>query len=175
MTPSSSKPGIARLIQPWPNYINKFGTIGRRHYGIDIMSGYYSNDCFLSVEPSKVLEVKEGSSRVSGRVKLEGVSGFIMVYKHCGQFKVEEGDTIECGVEIAKPNYTNTDSKHLHLEVWDGATNYDPLLFLSMIQTELKYEFTTSYPIEKYYIDNHPELYERIKGNIIPREEQVWR
>ena len=44
-----------------------------------------------------------------------------------------------------------------------------------MIQPDLQYEFTTSYPVENYYKVNEPELYERIKNNIIPRADQVWR
>ena len=172
MSPSSSKKGIVRLIQPWPNYIDKRGRIGRRHYGIDIMCGYYKDDYMQSIENSKVVEVFEGNSKKSGRVVLEGVSGFTVVYKHIGEFGVMEGDIIGTGVKLGVPNYTNTKSKHLHFEVWDDGTNYNPLLYLTNVCPCLRYEFTTTYPIERYYEKNDPDLYDRL--NIIQKKDEVW-
>ena len=158
MSPSSYKDNVCRITQGWPTY-----TGGKRHYGIDICCGIHHTDKMLCVEDSVVIETFEGNGKKSGYVKLLGlISEKIIIYKHAGKFKVKEKDKIKSGDIIASPNYTNTDSLHLHFEVWNNEKNLNPIEYLMDVQPYLKYELSKNFGMYEYYYNTDKKMLDKM-------------
>jgi len=162
-SPSNYKLGIVRLTAGWPEYID-----GKtRHMGIDIVCGVGSMDRSVCVEDSEVIRVEEGTKTKSGLIELLGTSGHTVIYKHMGNFKIAVGDEIPEGAMLATPNLTNTDSLHLHFEVWVNGKNVDPLEYLFGVQPDLKYEMSARFGVDMFYKNNQPGMYNELlrRGN----------
>ena len=162
--PSSWKKNIIKLTAPWPTYIG-----GGAHAGIDIACGGNTTDRAIACEDAFILDIIEGSKSISGTVILDGLeSGYQIKYKHQGDFQIKAGDTIEGGVVLSTPNRTNTDSLHIHFEVWDEDKNLDPLRYLLDTQPNLRFDWLSSDPesesnkTAKYYKKNYPEIYREL-------------
>jgi len=162
-SPSSYKLGIVRLTAGWPTYIDGKTT----HRGVDIVCGVGSLDRSICVEDSRVMKVIPGDSETSGTIELLGVSGHTVIYKHMGIFRIAVDDEIPEGAILATPNLTNTDSLHLHFEVWVKNKNVNPLEYLFGVQPDLKYEMSARFQVDKFYKNYHPDMYQELskRGN----------
>jgi murein DD-endopeptidase MepM/ murein hydrolase activator NlpD len=157
-SPSTWKRGVCRLTAGWPYYVDNKTT----HRGIDIVCGVSPTDRVVAVEDGYVVDIEEGDRDKSGYIKYEGNSGYTIVYKHMGHFEVDIGQEIEEGQVLATPNLTNTDSLHLHMEVWDGDKNINPLEYLFGVQEDLKYEMSSTFKVDSYYRKYYPEMYQEL-------------
>lgn len=171
ISPSNYKEGIVRITQGWPYYHTKSGIKQRRHWGLDIVCGYGGkDDRAVCVEDSRVVEIRYGSRRKSGYVKLLGNhSKRIVVYKHFGNFEVDENDSVTAGDILATPNFTNTRALHMHLEVWNDESmseNLDPLDYLFNVQQDLKYGMSENYGVANYYKLNYFSIYQKLMENL---------
>lgn len=162
IAPSSWRDGVACITAPWPEYVS-----GGPHRGIDFACGVNKANRFIAVESGIVVNVVGGSKTRSGYVEVQCDSGHNLIYKHGGNFGVKIADEVEPGDVLATPNYTNTDSLHLHFEVWVGGDNVNPLEYLLGYQPDLKYYWSDdpsslSNKVAMYYKKNYSELYEEI-------------
>lgn len=167
ISPSTYKDGIVRITQGWPDYY-KNGKKDGRHWGIDIVCGYVDRDHptvpkMVCIEDSIVINIREGNEKTSGKIEMVGINtGLTVIYKHIGSFTVRDMEDVFSGQIVGAPNFTNTKSLHLHMEVWNDEENLNPLDYLFEVQPELKYELSTSFGMMEYYKKEMPEYYEKL-------------
>lgn len=98
------------------------------HTGIDIAGNI--GDKILSSSYGKVIEVSaEGA--YGNHLKIEN-NNIIMLYAHCNEIYVSEGDEVTQGEEIAEVGMTgNTTGPHLHFEIRENNEPVDPTQYLN--------------------------------------------
>jgi murein DD-endopeptidase MepM/ murein hydrolase activator NlpD len=126
-------PSVRSMDFTWPIEGSVASPFGRRrsgwHAGIDIKAD--AGTPILAAAPGTV--VYSGWASAYGRVvKIEHDNGFLSVYAHNLQNLVQVGDRVEPGTLIATVGRTGrATAYHLHFEIRQNGTVYDPLYLLA--------------------------------------------
>jgi murein DD-endopeptidase MepM/ murein hydrolase activator NlpD len=126
-------PSVRTMDFTWPIEGSVASPFGRRrsgwHAGIDIKAD--AGTPILAAAPGTV--VFSGWAAAYGRVvKIEHDNGFLSLYAHNLQNLVQVGDRVDVGTLIATVGRTGrATAYHLHFEIRQNGTVYDPLYLLA--------------------------------------------
>ena len=150
--------GLYTVTSPFGNRTSPGGVGSTNHRGIDL--GATQGTPIYSVAPGKVIfsGLTEGYGKLvttSHDVDADGTDDYYILYAHCSELLVSEGDNVSGGHLIAKVGSTGVSTgPHLHFEIRKGSNDsayaVDPQPFLDdiksgnsifneMIRTEKKY------------------------------------
>ena len=150
--------GLYTITSPFGNRESPGGVGSTNHKGIDL--GASQGTPIYSVAPGKVIfsGISGGYGKLvttSHDIDADGTDDYYILYAHCSELLVNEGDNVSGGQLIAKVGSTGTSTgPHLHFEIRQGSNDsnsaVDPEPFLNdiksgnsifnqMIRTEKKY------------------------------------
>ena len=123
------QPVQAKITSPYGLRDSRGGLIPVNHTGIDY--GVITGTDILSSTKGKVLQVSaEGDYGVHVKIQVEKIC---VIYAHCSQIVVNEGEMVQQGQKIAiSGNTGNSTGPHLHFEIRYNNEPVDPKILLEV-------------------------------------------
>ncbi len=157
------------ITNPYPDYINRDGSLGKSHSGLDI--GAKKGEEVKSIRGGTITCIKkDGRAGVPGPnyVEITTEDGYREQYKHVyGDKDIVEGQEVNPGESLGVVDMSGrTSGPHCHFEVMEkkkgGWRNIDPLEYIYRNTSQSVILNQSVFPVDKYYKFRYREKYNRV-------------
>lgn len=120
-----------RVTSSYGMRIHPIQKIRKMHKGVDLRAAEGTQ--IVAPENGKITNIRPNNGGAGNTLYLAGSDGREWIFMHLSSFKVQKGDIVEQGQEIARSGATgNVTGPHLHLELKINGSHVDPLSVFSI-------------------------------------------